>query len=124
MKLHVRGMRAVLPLMLAGVFASCRSIEGVDNSQLGQIDVSIVDQMNAPVAQARTTLEVGPNNIVVRNTNADGLLIFTLVPAGTGRLVYVDNPTGYTGGGKVNGKLVDVVHGEATAVKITLTKTP
>jgi hypothetical protein len=117
----------MLTALGAVTLAGCLSIpEGVGADKLGAIEVSVVDQNNAPVVTPSVTVQQYADGrlvqIYARETNVDGQVRFDAVQQATVQ-VWALAPGGYTGGGEQNAKTVDVREGQVAIVKITLTKT-
>jgi hypothetical protein len=124
----ITGATAALAL---AALSSCEAtkIQGVDYSNPGIVSVQVLDQNNAGVVGAQVSIEVSnssPPLVIIRSTSAGqppGVAGFDLMPRGV-QTVWVDPPTGYSGGGRANSKTVEVLGGQTSTVQLTLTKTP
>jgi hypothetical protein len=98
---------------------------GVSEGNFGAIDINVVDQFGAPVAEPGVTIVQRSNNQIIQlraeKASVGGIVRFFNLQAATFQ-GWADPPPGYAGGGEANAVPITIIAGETITATLRLTK--
>jgi hypothetical protein len=121
----LRFTRLAAAMCALSLGAGCLDTTGVGLGAPGNALIVVTDQNDAPVTDARVTLEQRAGGRVTQSytrlTNVQGQIQFDAVGSGN-LLVWADPPAGYSGGGESRAEAIEIIAGQTVNKTVKLTK--